>query len=264
MVATAGLVSSLAIPISSDAVSTSTSRSIDDTAPPRLVKRVKDLLEHPFSESITAEENNARAKHSHEQGEAHRIAEDNHNMLVDVHTQLAKNAREKQAKATGRGFAADNTEVEHHEAEVEKNKKLAADHKLQKEMHLDLERAHSAAGAVKMIGPTGEGETKMKEGHDHYHNALHGHEELTKDGKADQLLQKSQSELKNGTTAGRMTKMSDAHKDKQAALAHQTRHDDPASLFPAGTPIGRAEPLQEPHSHTRAVLVPGAPKIKTE
>ncbi|KAG8815974.1 hypothetical protein FRC18_001234 [Serendipita sp. 400] len=241
----------------------STSRSIDNTAPPRLAKRVKDLLEHPFSESITAKENDARARHSHQQGEAHRIAEDNHNMLVDVHTQLAKNAREQQKKATDRGFAADNTEVAHHEAEVEKNKKLAADHKLQKEMHLDLERAHSAAGAVKMIGPTGEGETKMKEGHDHYHNALHGHEELKKDGKTDQLLQKSQSELENGTTAGRMTKMSSAHKEKQAALTRQILHD-PASMFPPGTPIGTAEPMQESHSHTHAALVHGAPKIKTD
>ncbi|KAG8755942.1 hypothetical protein FRC14_003512 [Serendipita sp. 396] len=237
MFATAGLVASVAIPVSSTPASTSTSRTTDTTVLPDLVKRYNgpQILDNPFSEKISHEENKKMWKWHENVAETHNQVGDNWKATAEIHEASAKSMKKLQ----------DETEIPeskfefgqhiaHHQAYANEAKHKAEDSYEAANTHMNFGKAHYNAMLSKQIGSG----SHVQEGYAQAHEALEGlkdiprkstdsAEKIALNNAHQERMSRRQKALKDDRPNA------DARMDKMAAAYQQKLDDKKGEPFPA-------------------------------
>ncbi|KAG8817332.1 hypothetical protein FRC19_011419 [Serendipita sp. 401] len=175
MFATAGLVASAAIPVSSSPDSTTTPRLVYLNPLPILVTRDKverNLLIHPFAAKYSSKDNRDMAKFHDEQADGHTALQKEYNSIAESHDRMAqthKTLQESVDKAGVEGLEPESISIQHHENAAKEARDTANKQGILANMHSHMEKSHYLAANSKESGPTGD---SVERGYAHYHEAL--------------------------------------------------------------------------------------------
>ncbi|KAG8829567.1 hypothetical protein FRB91_000431 [Serendipita sp. 411] len=244
MFATARLVASAAIPVSSSPASTTTSILVTRDADKR------HLLFHPFEARYSSKDNRDMAKFHDEQAEGHTALQKEYNSIAESHDRMAQTHENLQASVSKAGVAGlepESISIQHHEYEAKKARDTAHKQGLLADMHTHMEKSHYLAAVSKESGPTVDG---VEKGYAHYHEALEAwrglppintagtREEQKKEveeheGRIDRYQKSAETDYEHAHD--RMSTMAADHQKKLA-----DKKDEPFPVDPAK--IARAKP----------------------